>query len=769
MAERFENFFVAGPQTSLRALCLGLACCAPIILAHEAYAQSPNLPAVTVDAPKPRLSQTPSRPAPRAGARQARRAAARRAPPPQAAPARHDVAAAGRREQGYVPITASSASKSSTPLVETPQSVSVITQQQLVDQQPQNVREALRYTPGVFAEYRGAGGTRYDTILYRGFGGGINYDYAYLDQMRLLGANYGVPQIDPYFLDRIEVLRGPASVLYGQNTPGGLINLVSKLPTEQPFREVQLQAGSFGRVQGAFDLGGPIDKDASWLYRITGIGRMADSQVNLQKEQRIAVAPALTWRPDLDTTLTILAKYQHDPYGGYYGFLPAVGTVKPLPNGARIPRNFFDGSPQYDQFDRTEVAVGYKFDHRVNDMFSVSSSFRYMHLDLDYKSVYTTGINTTNPNNPFLTRNAIFNSANSDAFTTDNHGELVFATGPLLHKVLFGVDYQQLNYAEIQGSRAAPSLYIFSPNYAQAITAPTATIDATQTTRQTGIYVQDQVRLGRLTVVGAARQDWADNNRSDRLSPSSAVDQRDQKATWRAGAIYNFDNGIAPYVSYSTSFQPSSGADYAGNLFKPTTGQQAEVGVKYQPGANLLLTAAYYDLTQQNVLTTDLAHPLYSTQTGEVRSRGVELEARATLAPGWSMIAAYSYVDNINTVSTTAQGKHPTYVPDQTAALWQNYTIQNGQWAGLGFSGGIRYVGRSYVDAANTMTVNPVTLFDAGIHYDLGRAYASLTGWRAAVNVSNLFDKTYVAACATATKCFYGLGRTVLGTLAYRW
>ena len=680
-----------------------------------------------------------------------------------------DVTGNGDGTTSYVATRSAAGTKTDTPLIETPQSVSVVTRKQIDDQAIQSVRQALRYTPGVISDYRGAGGSRYDTIIYRGFGGGVNYDYAFLDGLRLAGTNYAVPQIDPYLLDRIEVVRGPASVLFGQNTPGGLVNLVSKMPTAQPFHEVVMQAGTFNRFQGGFDLGGPIDAEGKYLYRLTGVGHFGNTQVDYQKDDRIAIAPAFTWRPDADTSLTILAKYQHDPNGGYFGFLPAVGTVLPLPNGSRIPRNFFDGSPLFDQFDRTEAAIGYKLEHRFNEVWSMNSSFRYMHLDLDYKSVYTTGIDTSNPNDPRLTRSAIFNTAHSDAIGADNNVQAEFATGPLQHRALLGIDYQRLAIHDLQGTRAQSSLSIFNPDYTSPIAVPAATMDAQQTLTQLGLYAQDQIKWGGLTVLTGVRHDWADNDRNDRLAPP-AIQQNDRAFTWRAGAIYNFENGIAPYASYSTSFQPSSGADYAGNLFKPTTGQQFEAGIKYQPpGTRVLLTAAYYDLTQQNVLTTDPAHTMYSIQTGEVRSRGFELEGRATLEQGLELIASYSYMDNINTQSTTAQGKHPTYVPDQTAGLWADYTIQTGTFTGLGFGGGVRYIGRSYVDAANTMTVPDYTLVDAAIHYDFGRADPRLKGWRAALNASNLFDKGYVSACATATKCFYGAGRTITATLAYRW
>lgn len=670
---------------------------------------------------------------------------------------------------GYVADTSRAGTKTDARLIETPQSISVVTRQQMDDQAVQSVRQALRYTPGLTAEYRGAGGSRYDTVIYRGFGGGINYDYSYQDGMRLLGANYAIPQIDTYTLDRIEVLRGPSSVLFGQGTPGGLVNLVSKKPTATPLREIELQAGTHSFTQAAFDFGGPVDEDGKVLYRLTGLTRSSQTQIDYQKDERIAIAPAITFRPNADTSLTILAQYQHDPYGGYYGFLPAVGTIQDLPDGGRIGRNFFDGSPKFDEFSRTQAAVGYLLDHRINDVWSVQSNFRYMQMEVDYKSVYTTGLDVSDPTNPLLTRRAIVNHANLDAVTADNHAQARFNTGAVAHTALFGIDYQRMSYREDQGMGAAPSLSINRPDYSLPIATPAISARSKQTLDQLGLYAQDQLKLGQWTVLAGIRQDWTSNDRLNRIN-GVATDQSDRAFTWRLGSVYEFENGVAPYVSYSRSFQPVADADANGNLFKPTKGEQYEAGVKYQPpGQDAFITAAVYQLTQSNVLTTDPANTNYSIQTGEVRSRGLELEGKASLTRNLDLLASYTYMDNVNTRSTTAQDKHPTYVPRHTANAWANYTFRAGALAGLSLGGGVRYVGSSYANADNTMKVSPFTVVDAAVRYDVGQAIPSLKGLTAAINASNLFDREYVSACATATKCFYGAGRTVIGTLTYRW
>ncbi|SDV46243.1 TonB-dependent siderophore receptor [Chitinasiproducens palmae] len=662
--------------------------------------------------------------------------------------------------RGYVASRSAGATKTDTPLLETPQSVSVVTRDQMDDQAVQSVREALRYTAGVMSEYRGGGGSRYDTVTYRGFGGGANYDYSYLDGTRLLGGNYAVPQIDPYNLERVEVVKGPASVLYGQINPGGMVNLTSKRPTSDAQHEIVVAAGNHGRWQGAFDLGGPVDQNGTVLYRLTGVARDSDTQTDFAREQRVSISPSLTFRPDRDTSLTLLANYQHDPRAGYFGFLPAVGTVLPSTFG-RIATNFFDGDPNFDRFDRTQYQFGYAFEHRFDDVWTVRQNFRYMHMDTDYESVYTSGLAADGHT---LTRRAIRAVEHSDALTLDNQAQAKFDTGPVRHTVLFGVDLQRYTESMALGTGAAPTLDILHPIYYQNIVTPALSQSSNQINNQIGVYAQDEIRLGRWALQLGARNDWATAQTQDRVASTTAK-QADHAFTWRAGLLYLFDNGVAPYVSYATSFLPTSGTDAGGRAFVPTKGEQYEAGVKYQPrNFNGFFTASIFQLKQRNVLTTDPQNPLFSIQTGEVRVRGVELEAHAEPLRNLRMVASYTYLNDVVTASNDGTvGKRPAMIPTHMATLWLDYTLPSQTLPGLGAGAGVRYVGPSYGAATDSFRVPGVTLFDAAVHYNLGQH------WRLAVNVDNLFDRTFVSSCATATKCFYGARRTVLGSARYQW
>ncbi|SAK97266.1 TonB-dependent siderophore receptor [Caballeronia pedi] len=674
------------------------------------------------------------------------------------------VVVTGQRQEGdavygYVAHRSTGASKTDTALIETPQSVSVVTRGQMDDQGVQSVREALRYTAGVMSEYRGGSSSRYDTVSYRGFGGGVNYDYSYLDGTRLLGGNYAVPQIDPYNLDRVEIIKGPASVLYGQVNPGGMLSLTSKRPPEEAFHEIELEAGNHDRWQGAFDVGGPVDKNGAALYRLTGLARDSDTQADFAREQRISISPSATFRFDRDTELTLLANYQHDPRAGYFGFLPAQGTVLYNPAG-KIPTSFFDGDPDFDRFDRTQYQFGYAFSHRFDDVWTFRQNARYMHMDVDYESVYSNGLQADGHT---LNRRAIHTVEHSDSLTLDNQAEAKFGTGPLRHTVLFGFDYQRFAENQAQGTGSAPTLDFLNPVYYQAFTQPALSQLTHQVQNQFGVYAQDQLRLGKWALQLGVRQDWTTADTDDRTAGTS-TDQASHAFTWRAGLLYLFDNGIAPYASYSTSFQPTAGTDVAGNPFNPTKGEQYEVGVKYQPhGFNGFFTASAFQIKQQNVLTTDPDNPLFSIQTGEVRVRGVELEAHAQLTRGLGMIASYTYLNDVVTSANDGtQGKRPAMIPTHMATLWLDYTLRGEHLNGLGFGAGVRYIGPSYGAANDSFSVPGVVLLDAAAHYDIDH-------WRLALNVDNLADRTFVSSCATATKCFYGARRTIIGTARYQW
>ncbi|WP_419953597.1 TonB-dependent siderophore receptor [Methylobacterium sp.] len=674
---------------------------------------------------------------------------------------------------GYVARRSATATKTGTPILETPQAINVVGRKEIEDRQAQSVSQALLYTPGVMNQY----GTdvRYDWLYVRGFVPG-----RYLDGLRLpFGARgYSQPRVESYGLERVELLKGPSSGLYGQNSPGGLLNLVSKRPTATPLREIQLQTGSFGRAQAAFDLSGPIDPEGRILYRLTGLARTTGTQLDYLEEDRVFIAPSLTLRPDADTSLTILSQYLNidSPGGGAPQGLPALGTLYANPKG-RIPTKRFIGEPNYDRFKLQQGFIGYAFEHRFNDVWTVRQNLRYSHVDANTQRVQAIGLGADNST---LSRYAWAFPERSDLFNIDNQAEARFSTGPFAHTLLLGADYlrEDARYDESQ-LRIVPSVDVFAPVYAGTVTRPPLGTRITQGRNQTGLYAQDEIRFGgfRLTVSG--RQDWADavTRTTDAATGTlTRVKQDDAAFTGRVGLSYLLDGGLAPYISYATSFQPTAGTDRAGQPFAPTEGEQIEGGIKFQPpGTNLLMTGTVFDLTQKNVLTPDPTDFRFNAQTGEARVRGVELEVKASLTESLDLIASYAAMNseitkaNANAAGASIIGNELPFVPQHQASAWLDYTFRTGDWAGLGLGAGVRYIGASVGDNANLYHIPVVTLVDAAVRYDFGYRYPALKGVDLAVNATNLFDKTYVSTCIAATGCFYGNRQTVLATLRYRW
>lgn len=691
------------------------------------------------------------------------------------------VTGTGDGTVGYVATQSAAGTKTNTPIIETPQAISVVTRKQMDAQGAQSVAQALNYSSGVLAEQRGVNMSGFEYLTGRGF-----QMEKYLDGMRLPNVAYNLPSYEPYNLERIEVLHGPASVLYGQTYPGGLVNLVSKKPTDETFGEVKAMVGSHNLAGTAFDFGGPAPSTDAFLYRLTGTFRNGDTQVDGTKERRFSIAPAFTWQPDADTTLTLLSSYQNDPEAGYYNFVPALGTVLSNPNG-KISSSLNPGEPGFDRHSREQYNIGYQFEHHFDDTWTIRQSLRYTHIKDDLQNVFSNGLASDNRT---LNRYSFFNDESLGQLTTDNQVEADFDTGALSHKAILGLDYQRVSYNELYGSNffTVPGLDAYAPNYGAAIARPAATGSDDAVLNQLGLYAQDQISIENWRFMISGRQDWTSSRDYDRINDTN-TDQSDRAFTWRTGLVYLFDNGFAPYASYSTSFQPQLGQSYSGSAFKPTTGEQYEIGLKYQPtGYNSFATISAFNLTQQNVLTADpeSGHTGFDVQTGEIRSRGVELELHASLTDNLDLVGAYTYLDNIVTKSTETdsayglnEGKRPTGIPRNAASLWANYTFDDGPLSGLGLGAGVRYVGWSYGTNSNVWglsgyentpsKVPGYTLFDASIKYDFGAENPKLKGLQLAVTARNLLNKTYVAYCQSAAACQFGSGRTVLGTLSYRW
>ncbi|MDR6602630.1 iron complex outermembrane receptor protein [Achromobacter deleyi] len=686
---------------------------------------------------------------------------------------------------GYVARASVSATKTDTPLIETPQSVSVVTREQITEQGAQTLNQVLRYTAGVATESRGATATRLDQFTVRGFSAST-----YLDGLRVFGGRDALPQVDAYRLERVDVLKGPASVMYGQGGPGGVVNQVSKRPLEETLREVEVQVGNYDYRRANFDFGGPVDEEGKYLYRLVGSGYLSDGQVKDTKERRYFVAPAFTWKPNGDTSLTVLTNFQRDPDMGSYGSLSSMRTLQRAPDGIRLPADYYDGDANFEKSDRKSYSLGYVLDHRFNDTFKATQSLRWTRSEATYRSVY--GASNSNfgyldPNYLYQQRASIATDVDVGALTIDNNMQARFNTGAFGHTVLLGFDYQHVKTDTLSGFGSAPPLYVLNPDNHQNIPVPAFSTDATSKQYQTGLYFQDQIKIDRLSVLLGGRYDWSrtvgetTTIASGRVAPSSL---NAEAFTGRLGVIYNFDNGVAPYFSYSESFEPQSGTGWQNVPFKPIEGNQYEVGIKYQPpGSATMLSFAAFDIRRENMTTTDpdpthicgTAGGRCSIQAGELRTQGIELEAKTEPLRGLTLVAAYSLMDNEYTKANPSlagldlKGKTPVGVPSQQASAWARYQLQDGPLAGMGVGGGVRYIGSSYANDTNTMKVPSVTLFDLMLDYDLGRVSPSLKGMQVALNVQNLFDKEYIASCSGDSWCWYGYQRSVKASLRYRW
>jgi iron complex outermembrane receptor protein len=665
---------------------------------------------------------------------------------------------------GYVAKRSSSGTKTNTPIMETPQSVSVIGAEQIRDQKPNKLDEVLRYTAGVRAGTYGAD-TRNDWWLIRGF---KSDDVGlFLDGMQLFYTSYASWKLQPFNLERVEILRGPSAVLYGGSSQGGIVNAISKMPPTEPIRYVETGINNFGNAYLAFDFGGPVataTEQGKLLYRIVGQVQNGGTQVDFTPDNNYFIAPSVTWKPDADTSFTVLASASKQDTRGI-GFLPYVGTVVDAPWG-KIPTSRFVGDPSVDRFTREQEMVGYLFERNLSDSVTFRQNARLAHVDVTYSTLYGLGYATTAAA-ANLARGNFFTNGVANQANLDNQLEYRFATGPLQHTSLFGVDLKHYTIDDYQGFGAATSLNLLNPVY-----TPTATFsgapyqNATLTQKQAGVYAQDQIKLDRFTLVLSGRNDWVDTHNDNHIGTSMGRD--DSAFSGRAGLIYNFDFGLAPYASYATSFNPIIGTNFTlapPQLYLPETAKQTEVGVKYQPlGFDGHFGVAFFDLKRTNVLTTDPNNSLRSVQTGEVTSRGVELEAVANVMPGLKVTASHTVYDIFvsRDLDATLIGKVPTNTPSQLTSGWADYTIQSGFLTGLGFGGGVRYVGKSYADNMNTLVVPSYLLGDAAIQYEW-------QGWRYALNVSNITDKIFVGSCSSSTACFYGDRRRVTASASYKW
>lgn len=676
-------------------------------------------------------------------------------------------------------VDVSSGTKTTLPVAETPQSISVIDAGTIAELGIQNLNQALRFVAGVTPETRGSSAEVYDQFNLRGF-----TVPTFLDGMKQYGSSlgYASPQVDMSRLDRIEVVKGAASALYGASSPGGFVNEASKLPLDKDFYgAVSASYGNYDLYRVDADVGGKLD---GVLYRFYGSANGADSQQRYGKRERQTLSGAVTVGAGTSTDLTFLAAYSHDPYNGNYGVFPAVGTLIDNPTGQKLATSFYGGEPN-DYFSREQVAFTYILNHDFGGGWKFRSSGRYTNVTSKLGIVYTSGGQPDAVAAP--TTYTRFSYATDEALNTwvyDNQLTGEFDTGPLHHTLLVGADRQVAHNRELYAFGGATTIDGFDPVYGTMDTPSdpyhvlnysgvgyTDPVLAHATSRQQGVYAQDQISLGGLRVLLSGRQDWA------RAENGTSV-RHDRKFTYRAGALYKTDFGLAPYVSYSTSFEPQGTTLLNdGTLAKPSAGKQFEAGAKYQvPGTDILLTGAWFHIEQTNVV---VSNPLTfaAFQTGKVRSRGFEVEASGSLPYDFNFRFAFSTqnVKDIEDVDATLVGRGLPTVGRGGVSANLAWAPKDGALQGFTIGGAVRHVRRTYAglytnaDATQTAYNTPsYTVFDALARYNLGSL--GLERVTIGVNATNLFDKKYLTSCyANYAWCWYGNRRTVQGTIGFTW
>lgn len=626
----------------------------------------------------------------------------------------------------YSVTEAVAATKTNTRLLDTPQAVSVVPRALIEDQGAVTLEEVLRNTAGVTT-----GGYYSDWDYYRIRG----FDAAFTTYWDGLRGDYG-KNVELFGVERVEILKGPASSLYGQGPLGGLVNIVSKKPIKDDFADVSLTLGTYSYVEPAIDAGVVLNSAKTVYLRLNALYRDQESFVGFTHKRRVYIAPSITWEIGPDTTWTLLGSYTHDRDKTAFP-LPAKGTVLPNING-HIPRNRYVGEPDKpNEVEQWRLRIDSQFSHRFNEVLSLRQNFSYSRIWQDWNHIlYPSSLDAderTLYRYPYSLRETL------DRFAADTALEAKFQTGPVEHYLVGGVDYystesdqdnQQINYADFPGSY--PALDLFSPNYGRPL--PTALVNATVHTESDwwGVYLQEHAKWEPFTLLLGGRYDWTSSDNSDA-----------EAFTGRVGITYEVVKGVAFYANYSQSFNPQwSYKDAAGNAVEPETGENWEGGVKVELlDGRVSGMVSVFHLTRENVATANLAtpDPFDSVVSGEQVSQGVEVESVINFAPGLDLTLAYTFTDaEITEDNTLIVNSRLAGVPEHAFSGWIRYTIQDGPLRGLGFGFGGRYYSAQEGDASytNPFRLPAYGLLDAAIYYKRGPFYAQ-------INVKNLLDREY--------------------------
>lgn len=628
----------------------------------------------------------------------------------------------------YTAALAASASKSSIPLIENPQNIQVVPRMLIADQGAFQLEDILKNVAGVTP---GGYYDNWDYFRIRGFSADFN---TFVDGLR--GGN-GLGE-ETYGLERVEVIKGPASSLFGQGPISGMVNIVSKRPHNARSRVLEYTYGSNDYHEVGIDVNEPLDADGTLLGRFTGVWRDRDSFVDFANTERVFLAPSLTWRLGTDTMVTFLGKYS-DADIVHAMPLPAYGTVLPNPNG-RIRDSLWVGEPGANRANERNYQGGLEVMHRLSAAVTLRQNVRYDYYNQEWFDMLYPGYLDADMRTLHRYPYDYFQSWHD--FASDTRAEITFDSGALAHNLVAGVDLYQRSYhatyATVDFDPATGADYIgidiYDPVYGSSIPEMTSTGASDETNHSTGVYLHDHVRVGPgVAVTLGGRYD---------VTKLNGV--RFEEFTPRAGATWEFRRGYSLYASYSESFNAQYGSVYVDEdtvrAVDPEAGENIEVGLKTAAvDGRLTATLSLYELTRSNVATGDPLHPGFNLVTGEQRSRGFEFDGRFKPVPGADLSVAYAYTHAVITDDNTYPvGARRPGVPLHTINMWAKYMVQQGVLQGFGVGLGGRYYSKQVGDEtfAEPFILPAYGLVDAALYYEGER-------WRAQLNVENVLDREY--------------------------
>lgn len=658
----------------------------------------------------------------------------------------------GARQDGFTSQSVNT-TKSSISLFETPQSITVITRELLDARQATTLDEAIETVAGVSSSTLGRRG--WDDFIIRGQSAS---DTMYLDGLRIGQANWIAQEL--FGAERVEVVKGPASIYFGQVTPGGTVNVISKRPRTESFDQIGFTVGNYGYRQATFDLGRPLQSDhGKAAFRVTGMAMNSDDATDGVWFKNRYLAPSLTLDLGTRTDLTILAALNKRNYIRQQG-IPVAATSL-VDNGISIPTSFFTGDSTIAPYEAEQKSLGYVLAHRFDNGWTLNQTYRHLNMAMSGQLANMTSALTTTGN---FSRNVLSQDFTGHSNGLDSNLGKRYEWAGVGHELLIGVDAMRDALYKDSRRCAIAAQNIYNPVYGRAVTACAFQNDsglADTTMTQTGLYVRDYIAItDALSLSMSLRHDRARLKTVNPLkTAATATSNMDKSAnTGHVGLMYKATPNIAPYISYATSFLPQTGTTFDGAMIDPEEGKQSELGAKFvSDDKRLSASFAYYDLKRRNLSQTDDLNPGYVVAIGEQQTRGYEAEVAADLKNGWQLSGAVSLLDAVITEAAASQastlGQALSNVPRKTANLLANYRF-SGAARNWSAGAGVRYMGEKTTTSA-TYVVPGYTLADANVAYQGNR-------FRVQLNVKNLFDKAYFAGASNANWVPVGTPRTIM-------